>query len=116
MDVKKELQTATKVVEDLSLKSIKNESLGRALTDMEICAVEWYVENILSIPRTDTLKYNNAVRNLIENGGIKHILKKYQEFCGQGFTTVLKRGGRGILKATTLCNEVITIGKAEESH
>ena len=97
----------------LSLKSIKNESLGRALADHEICAVKWYVENLLSISRTDTLKYNNAVRNLIEKGGIKHILKKYQEFYGQGFTTVLKRGGRGILKATTLCNEVITVGKGK---
>jgi len=102
MDTKKKLQEATEKVKDStekqnsSLKRLKNEGLGRTLTDQEIAAVEWYVEKVLSVSPTDKKIYKDAVRSLIEDGGIKNIVKKFQEFYGKGATVAFEHIGKGM--------------------
>lgn len=100
MDANKELQKANDSMkkQNLSLTSLKNEGLGRTLTDQEISAVKWHVEKVLSIGPTEKPGYNNAVRSIIEIGNIENILKNFQRSYERGFTVAHRRMKSGIIE------------------
>ena len=61
------------------LRVLINEKLKRSLTDQEVSAVKWRVENILSISPKDSEKHENAIRSLIVCGNVPQILKEFVE-------------------------------------
>ena len=96
MGAKKEVQEAAEKVTDLKKKEnslwegLKNKGLKRTLTDHEIAVVKWYVENVLSVSKTDKLRYDTAVRSIIEIGHIENIMKVFQKSSEQGFTVAYR--------------------------
>ncbi|MCR4917982.1 MAG: hypothetical protein K5912_03510 [Alphaproteobacteria bacterium] len=61
------------------LRVLVNEKLKRSLTDKEVSAVKWRVENVLSISPKDSEKHENAIRSLIVCGNVPQILKEFVE-------------------------------------
>ena len=78
MVTKKDFESGTKKVKsgNLPLEQVKNEKLGRALTDQEIRAVKWYAEQVLAYrPRSE--EYKNAANSLARGGDLDFILRDF---------------------------------------
>ena len=67
--------------ENLGFYKLKNEKLGRVLTEQEIAAVKWFSTYHNGVWKGMS-NYNNAIRNLIMFANIPSILNMYTTHAG----------------------------------
>lgn len=93
------------------LRVLVNEKLKRSLTDQEVSAVKWRVENILAISPNDSERHENAIRSLIVCGNVPQILKEFVEHADDKqwmFITrqIMENHKRTVKKCQNLRNEI----------